>query len=92
MSGDEWRAEAACLGMDAETFYPYPTESPMPAKRVCRTCPVRRDCLIDALGDPISQDFGVRGGLTEAERLKLRRQRERARLRQDQQTHYGRTA
>lgn len=72
---DSWRTEAACLGMDTETFYPYGTESPMPAKRVCRTCPVRRECLLDALAEPATIDLGIRGGLTEAERRQLRRQR-----------------
>lgn len=68
---DAWRSDAACLGMDAETFYPYGTESPMPAKRVCRTCPVRRECLLDALATNEWQ--GIRGGLTETERKNLRR-------------------
>src|SRR4029450_7978048 len=42
------------------------------AKRICRSCPVRMECLADALDNRI--EFGVWGGMTEREsRALLRR-------------------
>lgn len=41
------------------------------AKRVCSGCPVRLECLVEALDNRI--DFGVWGGMTERERRKLLR-------------------
>ena len=41
------------------------------AKRICRGCPVRYECLADALDNRI--EFGVWGGMTERERRALLR-------------------
>ena len=41
------------------------------AKRICRSCPVRYECLADALDNRI--EFGVWGGMTERERRALLR-------------------
>lgn len=41
----------------------------------CRQCPVRVECLADALDTPADQDHGIRGGLTRNQRNKLRGQR-----------------
>jgi hypothetical protein len=38
------------------------------AKAVCATCPVRRDCLLEALAT--GNSFGVWGGLSSAERAR----------------------
>ena len=43
------------------------------AKAVCLACPVRTECLADALDNRI--EFGVWGGMTERERRQLLRQR-----------------
>jgi WhiB family redox-sensing transcriptional regulator len=43
------------------------------AKSVCRGCPVRTECLADALDNRV--EFGVWGGLTERERRSLLRRR-----------------
>jgi WhiB family redox-sensing transcriptional regulator len=43
------------------------------AKTVCRSCPVRTECLADALDNRV--EFGVWGGLTERERRALLRRR-----------------
>jgi WhiB family transcriptional regulator, redox-sensing transcriptional regulator len=40
---------------------------------VCRGCPVRTECLADALDNRV--EFGVWGGLTERERRSLLRRR-----------------
>ncbi|MBO3087975.1 WhiB family transcriptional regulator [Cellulomonas dongxiuzhuiae] len=43
------------------------------ARAVCQGCPVRLDCLADALDS--RADFGVWGGMTERERRALLRRR-----------------
>ncbi|MGN8247480.1 WhiB family transcriptional regulator [Cellulomonas soli] len=43
------------------------------ARSVCQTCPVRLECLADALDNRM--DFGVWGGMTERERRALLRRR-----------------
>ncbi|MEO8329801.1 MAG: WhiB family transcriptional regulator [Candidatus Nanopelagicales bacterium] len=70
-----WDHEAACQSTDPELFFPngeWPEEA---AKRVCRGCPVRLQCLEFALDARL--EHGVWGGLTEAERRSLRRSRQR---------------
>jgi WhiB family redox-sensing transcriptional regulator len=42
------------------------------AKKVCRACPVRGECLAYAMDAPI--DHGIWGGMTERERRRYRRQ------------------
>ena len=68
-----WRDEAACRGLDTEVFFPLSDEEADEAKAICATCPVREECLEFAL--LTRQDDGVWGGLTEAERRRLRRRR-----------------
>jgi len=34
-----WMDRAACVGVDPEIFFPEPSSSPLPAKRVCVACP-----------------------------------------------------
>lgn len=81
MTADAWRADAACRDLDPNQFFPVGSRdlaalrTTALAKRICRTCPVRRECLIDALDDPATQDLGIRGGLTEDERALLRQGR-----------------
>lgn len=43
------------------------------ARSVCQACPVRLECLADALDNRM--DFGVWGGMTERERRALLRRR-----------------
>ncbi len=45
------------------------------AKQVCRGCPVRRECLEDALATHPDMDYFIRGGRTAAERRRIRKQR-----------------
>ena len=72
----DWRFEAACLSHDPELFFPIGDSGPAvaqieQAKSVCSSCPVVRDCLTWALES--GQDSGVWGGMSESERLQLRR-------------------
>lgn len=65
-----WREEADCATTDPEVFFPEPGQSPNAAKQVCAECPVRAECLIDALAHR-DIAFGVRGGLTPTQRREL---------------------
>jgi WhiB family redox-sensing transcriptional regulator len=78
----DWRHEAACLAEDPELFFPVGNTGPAilqieEAKDVCRRCPVVETCLAWALDT--KQDAGVWGGLSEDDRLALRRRNARAR-------------
>lgn len=72
----DWRATAACRDEDPELFFPTGSEGPAlaqaeQAKAVCRRCPVANACLQYALDEGVSS--GIFGGLTEHERISLRR-------------------
>lgn len=79
-----WRARAACKGVDPELFFPETTDEALDeplvrqqveaAKAVCRRCPVREQCLDEALE---RLPHGVAGGMTEHERRRARAERER---------------
>jgi len=69
---EDWPVQAACRGMDPDAlFVDGPAQDK--AKSVCAACPVRTECLADALDNRIS--FGVWGGMTEQERRALLRRR-----------------
>ena len=72
----EWRARAACRSVDPELFFPTAETGPVhdaqvtAAKAVCAVCPVRVECLDEAL---MRIPEGIAGGLTPQERRRLRR-------------------
>ena len=74
---ETWQARALCRGPQAEMFFP-PTHAERKAeklqredrsKEICRTCPVRPDCLEYAIR--IREPHGIWGGLNEVERKQL---------------------
>lgn len=67
-----WQDSAACIGADAAIFFPESGDPVGPAKAICRACPVREQCLADALER--GEVHGVWGGLSAKERRKYRRQ------------------
>jgi len=69
-SRDEWMADGLCQQVDGEVWYPEKGSSNRDAKRVCLACPVKAECLQYALDN--DEQFGVWGGLSSAERRKLR--------------------
>lgn len=79
MADTNWQVRAACRGVDPELFFPEATDEPLvreqvaAAKAVCRRCPVRDQCLAEALE---RLPHGVAGGMTEHERRRARAQRE----------------
>ncbi|WP_407553105.1 WhiB family transcriptional regulator [Streptomyces sp. Pv4-95] len=64
------RGTAGCATADPELFYGTATEQAQ-AKATCLGCPLRADCLADALDR--GERFGVWGGLTTKERSRLAR-------------------
>ncbi len=58
-----------CAETDPEAFFPEKGESTKEAKKVCRSCDIREDCLEIALDT--KQRFGVWGGFSEPERRKI---------------------
>lgn len=74
-----WRDEAACIGQDPKLFFPETGQNGTRAKKICRWCPVKEECLEYALADPELR--GIWGGVSVLEREGIRGRRERARLR-----------
>src|SRR5690242_19031242 len=66
----DWPSMAACQSGDPDALFVQGAEQNV-AKRICRSCPVRFECLADALDNRI--EFGVWGGMTERERRALLR-------------------
>ena len=67
----EWQEQALCAQTDPEAFFPEKGGSTREAKRICRACGVRDECLEYALEH--DERFGIWGGLSERERRKLKR-------------------
>jgi WhiB family redox-sensing transcriptional regulator len=68
----EWAASAACRASDPDTLFVQGAAQNR-AKSICLGCPVRTECLADALDNRV--EFGVWGGMTERERRALLRRR-----------------
>ena len=71
MDGTDWQDAGLCAQTDPEMFFPEKGGSTKDAKRVCRACDVRAECLEYALAT--DQRFGIWGGLSKRERRRLRR-------------------
>ncbi|GHG31514.1 WhiB family transcriptional regulator [Streptomyces filamentosus] len=68
-----WREDALCAQAGPEFFFPAPGSSTREAKQLCGACEGRVACLEYALAH--DERFGVWGGLSEKERLRIRRLR-----------------
>jgi WhiB family redox-sensing transcriptional regulator len=66
-----WQDFSLCAETDPEAFFPEKGGSTREAKKVCRACPVKSDCLDYAL--ETDQKFGIWGGMSERERRKVKR-------------------
>jgi WhiB family transcriptional regulator, redox-sensing transcriptional regulator len=72
----DWQLLGSCRGRDSAQFFHPDGERgasrgrrEAAAKAVCRACPVRAECAAHALAT--REPYGVWGGFTEAERLRL---------------------
>lgn len=66
-----WLGKAACRGIDPDLMFPERGASTRPAKRICSGCPVRLQCLVNALRS--GEKFGIWGGASERERRRIRK-------------------
>lgn len=72
-----WVLRAACRGC-VDMFYSDDPNDRRKAKRLCMRCPVRGECLDEAMAEERAKTHwarsGIRGGLDERERAKLARE------------------
>lgn len=71
-AGEDWTLRAACREGDPDELFVQGAEQNR-VKQRCQGCPVRTECLADALDNRV--EFGVWGGMTERERRALLRRR-----------------
>ncbi|NYH52584.1 MULTISPECIES: WhiB family transcriptional regulator [Nocardiopsis] len=67
---DQWTTRALCRRGDPDALFVQGAAQHR-AKLICQRCPVRTECLADALDNRV--EFGVWGGMTERERRALLR-------------------
>jgi WhiB family redox-sensing transcriptional regulator len=65
-----WADRGLCAEVDPDEWFPDKGESSLRAKAICRSCPVRAECLEYALDHQI--EHGIWGGLVRDERRRLR--------------------
>ena len=68
----EWQDQALCAQTDPAAFFPEKGGSTREAKRICKACAVRDECLEYALEH--DERFGIWGGLSDRERRRLKKQ------------------
>jgi WhiB family redox-sensing transcriptional regulator len=69
-----WMADAACAGHPRDLWHPEhggPSHGVRLAVMICRSCPVRAECLAYAQQRPV-EEYGIWGGLMPLERRHLR--------------------
>jgi hypothetical protein len=64
-------SQALCAQTDPEIFFPEKGGSTIDARKICVECPVRNDCLLEALANDYAD--GIWGGLSPKERQALKR-------------------
>jgi WhiB family transcriptional regulator, redox-sensing transcriptional regulator len=72
MWNEDWASQAACQTRRPDELF-VKGAAQNRAKQLCMGCPVRTECLAEALDNKI--EWGVWGGLTERERRALLRRR-----------------
>ncbi len=72
----DWQRNGSCRGRDSAQFFHPDGERgasrmrrELAAKALCQSCPVRAECAAHALA--AREPYGVWGGFTEAERIRL---------------------
>lgn len=78
----------ACRGADIDLFFPEQGEDPTEAKRICRSCPLLARCRNWALSQPVVDLHGVWGGLSQHERIDIKRERVQMRRRRGPGDHH----
>lgn len=70
---NEWMARGICRDHPPEVFFPSDGVGVEVAKKLCETCPVKRECLEYALEHRV--DHGVWGGTSERQRRRIAKSR-----------------
>ena len=70
-----WQRQGACLGAHPDLFFPEKGQSTKPAKKICKNCQVKEECLQFALDR--GERFGIWGGMSEKKRRKFKAKRAR---------------
>ncbi len=65
IKGSEWTGKAVCAGSDPDMLF-VTGAAQRDAAKICQACPVRLECLADALDNRV--EYGVWGGMTERQR------------------------
>lgn len=65
IGSSEWTVRAVCAGTDPDALF-VTGAAQRDAAKMCQGCPVRLECLADALDNQI--EYGVWGGMTERQR------------------------
>lgn len=73
---ESWTELALCAEVGDDFWFPEKGGSTAAAKRVCRSCVVRAECLEYALEH--DERFGIWGGMSERERRRLKRGADKA--------------
>jgi len=84
---NDWRDSAKCRGLDGDLFFGPVDSKPderlygweRRALAICAGCPVRAECVADALTFPVDEQHGVVGGQPASHRRELLKFRYRAR-------------
>lgn len=66
MAESKWWKSASCASVDPEIWFPEQGSSGTDAKIICASCPVRLECLTDAIDNDMTE--GIWGGLNPAQR------------------------
>ena len=70
-----WSLEASCKDHPVDLWFGAGELKQRKAIKICEGCPVRPQCLEEALTFSPEQDLGVRGGMSKRARDKLRDRR-----------------
>jgi len=69
----DWTAYAACRDEDPELWFADDAPGKAAAVRICAVCAVAGPCLVEALRTDGASAFGIRAGLSGAQRVGLSR-------------------
>ncbi|WP_373298340.1 WhiB family transcriptional regulator [Nakamurella endophytica] len=67
-SDNDWSVRAVCSGSDPDALF-VTGAAQREAAKMCAGCPVKLECLADALDNQV--EYGVWGGMTERQRRAL---------------------
>ena len=72
LMADDWQEEGLCRGLDPEMFYPSRGVRTNTVRAICDECPVRHPCAEWGIAH---EGYGLWGGLSERQRMIIRRER-----------------